>query len=261
MRHSETTLVAFLDGSLPRAQAEEFDRHLLECTECWTAVLEDQRGRLALERLNDPAPGELGDAISLAIGVQYAATEHHPRRGVRVLVGSATAAVLIAVTLLIASNVNAPPSPRDGFSAVAQLAAASSPARGRGHLVMLEGRRVLAVAHRVPAGTALVLTSTGPLSMPTPLGPSKSRDFPPRPPGFNGAPEETRSGTPETSRSPAMRNLLLPTTDGGVLTQTLIIVPLLVGLLVAVRRHAELRTFVLGVLVFTLGLMGLRTVH
>ena len=58
-----------------------------------------------------------------------------------------------------------------------------------------------------------------------------------------------------------MRDLLLPRTDGGVLAQTLIIVPLLFGSLVAVRRHREFRTFVLGVLVFTLGLMGLRAVH
>lgn len=58
-----------------------------------------------------------------------------------------------------------------------------------------------------------------------------------------------------------MNDLLLPRTDGGVLVQTLIVVPLLVGILVAVRRHAELRTFVLGVLVFTVGLMGLRAVH
>ena len=166
MRHDETTLVAFLDGSLSRARTEAFDRHLLECTECWTAVLEDQRGQLALAQLNDAAPPELGDAISLAIGLQPAAAKPHPRRRLRVLVGSATAAVLIAITILTAYTVNAPPSPHDSFSAVTQLAAASSPTRGRGRLVTLDGRQVLAVAHRVPAGTALVLMSTGPLSMP-----------------------------------------------------------------------------------------------
>ena len=58
-----------------------------------------------------------------------------------------------------------------------------------------------------------------------------------------------------------MKDLLLPRTDGGVLVQALIVVPLLIGILVGVRRHAEVRTFVFGVLVFTLGLMGLRAVH
>ncbi len=58
-----------------------------------------------------------------------------------------------------------------------------------------------------------------------------------------------------------MTDLLLPRTDGGVLVQVLVVVPLLVGGLVAVRRQRELRTFVLGVLLVTVGFMGLRALH
>lgn len=166
MRHDETTLLAFLDGRLSRSQAEAFDRHLLECTECWTAVLEDQRGRLALEQLQDVAPSELGDAIALAIGLESHSAQPRQRTRLRILTGSALGVALITITLLIAFNVNTPPSPHDSFSAVTRLAEASSRSRSRGGLVRLEGRQVSAVAHRVPAGTALVLTSTGPLSMP-----------------------------------------------------------------------------------------------
>ena len=58
-----------------------------------------------------------------------------------------------------------------------------------------------------------------------------------------------------------MTDLLLPRTDGGVLVQALIVLPLLIGALVVVRRQTELRIFVLGVLLVTVGLMGLRTLH
>lgn len=58
-----------------------------------------------------------------------------------------------------------------------------------------------------------------------------------------------------------MTDLLLPRTDGGVLVQALVVVPFLVGGLVAVRRQAELRVFVLGVLLVAVGFMGLRALH
>lgn len=58
-----------------------------------------------------------------------------------------------------------------------------------------------------------------------------------------------------------MVDLLLPRTDAGAMLQTAILVPVLLGILVAVRRHAELRTLVLGVLLLTLGLLGLRAIH
>lgn len=58
-----------------------------------------------------------------------------------------------------------------------------------------------------------------------------------------------------------MIDLLLPRTDGGAVLQLLIVVPLLVGLLVAVRHQPELRTLVLGLLLVTIGFMGLRAIH
>lgn len=58
-----------------------------------------------------------------------------------------------------------------------------------------------------------------------------------------------------------MGDLLLPRTDGGVLIQALVVGPVLIAGLIVVRREAELRTFVLGVLLVTFGFMGLRTLH
>jgi hypothetical protein len=70
----------------------------------------------------------------------------------------------------------------------------------------------------------------------------------------------TRTTTPAADDQ-LMSDLLLPRTDAGVAVQALVVVPLLLGALVAVRRQSELRTFVLGVLLVTSGFMGLRTLH
>lgn len=58
-----------------------------------------------------------------------------------------------------------------------------------------------------------------------------------------------------------MRDLLLPTTDAGALTQLIAVGTVTVLAALALRRHRELRTFVTGVGVFTFALMAVRAVH
>jgi hypothetical protein len=58
-----------------------------------------------------------------------------------------------------------------------------------------------------------------------------------------------------------MRDVLLPRTDHAVVVQALVVFPLLMAALVFARRDREWRTFILGLLVITLGFFGLRALH
>ncbi|MEX1009413.1 MAG: hypothetical protein WD271_16460 [Acidimicrobiia bacterium] len=58
-----------------------------------------------------------------------------------------------------------------------------------------------------------------------------------------------------------MHEILLPRTDTGVFLQAAVVFPALLGALVLVRRDRDLRIFVLGILVFTLALFGVRALH
>jgi hypothetical protein len=58
-----------------------------------------------------------------------------------------------------------------------------------------------------------------------------------------------------------MRDLLLPTTDAGVLAQAVLALLLFVTCFVLTRRDRDLRLLVLGGAVFTAGLFMLRAAH
>ncbi len=58
-----------------------------------------------------------------------------------------------------------------------------------------------------------------------------------------------------------MKDLLLPRTDAGVLAQAVVATLVYVGGFVVVRRHRELRTFVLGLATVTAAWFGLRALH
>lgn len=66
----EDRLVTFLAGELSPQQEREFDQHLLECESCWREVQADRVGRLAIERLLEPAPAGLRDRVSLGISLK-----------------------------------------------------------------------------------------------------------------------------------------------------------------------------------------------
>ncbi len=58
-----------------------------------------------------------------------------------------------------------------------------------------------------------------------------------------------------------MRNLLLPSTDAGVLFQVVAMLVVWVGLLVIVRGSAEARLLVGGLGMITLAWFGVRALH
>jgi hypothetical protein len=58
-----------------------------------------------------------------------------------------------------------------------------------------------------------------------------------------------------------LRDLLLPTTDAGVVAQALLALVVLTAAFVAVRRDRDLRLLVLGVATLTAGLFMLRAAH
>ena len=58
-----------------------------------------------------------------------------------------------------------------------------------------------------------------------------------------------------------MGSLLLPGTDRAVVVEALVVFPCLIVALVRTRRDRELRIFVLGVFLVTLGFFGLRALH
>jgi hypothetical protein len=59
----------------------------------------------------------------------------------------------------------------------------------------------------------------------------------------------------------SVRDLLLPTTDGGALFQAVAAVPVYVAALIAVRRSTDLVWFVAGLAALTYAWFALRTVH
>jgi len=59
----------------------------------------------------------------------------------------------------------------------------------------------------------------------------------------------------------SLRDLFLPTTDGGALFQAVAALPVYLGAFIAVRRSRDLMWFVAGLAVLTYAWFALRTVH
>jgi hypothetical protein len=58
-----------------------------------------------------------------------------------------------------------------------------------------------------------------------------------------------------------VKDLILPRTDAGVAAQAMIAAALYVAGLVLVRRHRELRIFIIGLATITAAGFGLRALH
>lgn len=62
-------LGALVAGELSASEAAALDEHLLSCEECWRAVQEDRRGRLAVDLLREAGPPGLADRVAAVIGL------------------------------------------------------------------------------------------------------------------------------------------------------------------------------------------------
>jgi hypothetical protein len=174
---SEERVVAFLSGELSPEEAREFDQHLLECESCWQEIQADRMGRLAVERLREPAPAGLRDRISLAISLEESGGSPHRmrrysrpthRRGSRLL---ATALFLLLALggifagLLASGGATDPPQ-------VAAVVAMVTPRANPSTTLLAGERRVIdrqqmtLRAYMIHGKEAIVATSLKPLPMP-----------------------------------------------------------------------------------------------
>lgn len=156
MRHDpERNAAAYLDGLLSGARRRTFERHILDCDECWQEVDLGRNGRAVAESARELAPQALRERVRAAVE-----TVTPRRRGLR----WALAGIAIVVAVLAAAATLLPQ--RDPPEIQAALAAFRADAVGDpaepelptrlGHLELvgsnyLDG--VDAVAHRYVDGS------------------------------------------------------------------------------------------------------------
>src|SRR5207253_595427 len=77
--------------------ASSFERHLLSCEDCWTAVRDDRRGRELTEQLRELAPGGLRDRVRASAELSDGAPPvTASRRPWRAVMAAAAAVVVVA---------------------------------------------------------------------------------------------------------------------------------------------------------------------
>jgi hypothetical protein len=201
MAHDPARLAAnYLSGEFPHRQRERYQRHLLECEDCWREVQAARRGRELAESLRELAPQRLRERVRAT--VEAAPTSGGPRRGwpaaTRPLSGQgrvlAAAVALLAVLALATGGLrgrSGPAQPAAIAAAVARYQAgdqwapttAQPPARRLGDLQLrrsgqgtLDGLPVTAYVYQDQAGHRVTLlrasrsfpTATGARHQPTP---------------------------------------------------------------------------------------------
>jgi anti-sigma factor RsiW len=67
-RHdAERNAVEYVSGELPHRTRRWFERHLLDCEDCWREVLLGRFGRRAAEDAREPVPVGLRDRVRASI--------------------------------------------------------------------------------------------------------------------------------------------------------------------------------------------------
>lgn len=182
MNCEESRITAFLNGELSDADEQSFDEHLVACESCWSAVQEDRAGRLALERLQAPAPLGLADRVTASIdlagkrpaGDGATPFPRAPRPGrnrvrPRWLVPAAAVVVVAVVGGTIAGIVNGRPAgdPPQIARVVAMASSASDSTSLRsGEHFDIDGQSLTVRSYRIESTTTLVATSAHPFPMP-----------------------------------------------------------------------------------------------
>lgn len=159
MAHDERVLTAFLAGDLDPTAAAAFDRHLLGCDACWTAVHEDRRARDALDFLREPAPARLADAVRHAVEAVPARRRAQRRLARTAAIGMAAALVVFG-GLFAAGGLRSPPGDPPAIAAVLAAARHRSTPVAPPDLVM---------EHLVVNGHAVVLARSA-KAFPMPAG-------------------------------------------------------------------------------------------
>lgn len=194
MAHDPAGLAAiYLGGELDRRQRERYERHLLECKDCWEEVQAARRGRELAESIREVTPQRLRERVRATVETAPArgrpwrrwrgATTRPPGRG-RVL---AAAVALVALLALAAGGLLGrarPAQPEAIAAAVASYqagdrwapTAAQPPARRLGDLELrrsgqgtLGGLQVVAFVYQDQAGHRVTLLRAS-RSFPTAAG-------------------------------------------------------------------------------------------
>ena len=136
MGHDDRRVVLYLAGDLDDASAEAFEGHLVDCDDCWRAVVADRRGRALAEGLRELAPPSLRDRVRMGVEADSPKTSlSRRRRGVGAVI------VAVALTLLAAgvlASLGGGGAATDPVSAV--ITAAADPAVSGA--VTVDGHRV-----------------------------------------------------------------------------------------------------------------------
>jgi len=171
MTCSERQIIAYLAGDLDDDARSDFERHLLGCESCWTAVRDDRRGRELVEQLRELAPSGLADRVRANVGLAAGGprTRWFPVR--RFL------AVAAAVVVVAGSSAALVRLRTAGDPAVVSdvLALASHPVRATGSTTTrtYDGRRVRISMYEMHGTPVALARSDAPFSMPAhamPLG-------------------------------------------------------------------------------------------
>jgi len=172
----EDRLVAFLAGDLSAGEERDFDQHLLECESCWRAVQADRVGRLAIERLREPAPAGLRDRIVLAVSIENPRDRSHGphrppvRRRSRLLLATAIFVALATggtVAGLFAGGATADPPQVSAVVAMARTGAHPSTALLAGETLVINHQQMTVRAYMIHGKEAIVASSMTPLPMPS----------------------------------------------------------------------------------------------
>ncbi|HUA94077.1 MAG TPA: zf-HC2 domain-containing protein [Acidimicrobiales bacterium] len=184
MSCDETRIAAFLNGELSDADEQSFDEHLVDCEFCWSAVQEDRAGRLAVERLQVPAPLGLADRVTASINLAgkrpvgegatpvrlvSPARPDRARSRPRWLVPAAVLVVVALVAGTIAWTVNrhqASDPPQIAEVVAMASSGANSPPLRSGEHMDVDGQSLTVRSYRVEGITTLVATSAHPFPMP-----------------------------------------------------------------------------------------------
>jgi Putative zinc-finger len=171
----EERLVAFLAGDLSTGQERDFDQHLLECESCWREVQADQLGRLAIERLREPAPAGLNDRVSLAISLERPLgalhrtrlRQTHPRRA-RYLSTAILLVIAAAGTVVGLIAVSGSTDPPQVSAVVAMVTPGAQPTSAllTGERLVINHQQMTVRAYMIHGKEAIVATSMKPLPMP-----------------------------------------------------------------------------------------------
>jgi hypothetical protein len=176
----EDRLVFFLFEDLEESERDAFDEHLLGCEACWTAVIEDRRGRALAEALREQAPAGLADRIRLAGETRRRPPRLAPSRERQFALLAGAAAVVAAVLVGVIGAVVSTPARISSMAATTAAVHLGSalpdhvtgppmrhPEQMAPASMMTVGGVQLTVAYfRVEGGEALLAHSSQPFAMP-----------------------------------------------------------------------------------------------